>query len=59
MSKDFLDSMFAAEVPVETTPKAEVSFVDSMFETAITAEIQEQTKPKSAKEVLDERLKSI
>jgi hypothetical protein len=67
---DFLNSLFAAETETAVEPplsgsleKKQVNpdnFLDGLFETELNAaELKEQIKPKTAKEVLDDRLKSI
>jgi hypothetical protein len=67
---DFLNSLFAAETETAVEPplsgsleKKQVNpdnFLDGLFETELNAaELKEQVKPKTAKEVLDDRLKSI
>jgi hypothetical protein len=67
---DFLNSLFAAETETAVEPPLSGSlerkqanpdnFLDGLFETELNAaELKEQVKPKTAKEVLDDRLKSI
>jgi hypothetical protein len=68
---DFLNSLFAAETETAVEPPisgalesakqpSPDNFLDGLFDAELSAlEIQEQVKPKTAKEVLSERIKAI